>query len=147
MSRKRSRSIMPPKLSDNLKSILPPADEVAERDVFSRVCMSISLSTVESHVTISHDALDLTIQVPPQPRSTTYPSLQGPRHGHVQTCSSYTSFYRDTPPPTLWKVYGWQAGSWHPSGMLSCLKCSQCGHIKLFEAIDCNLLPPSYAGR
>ena len=43
---------------------------------------------------------------------------------HVQTCLTWISLYRD---PTghiqtcpLLSMYAWQAGVWHPTGMLSC---------------------------
>ena len=74
-------------------------------------CMSVNHSVKGGfHVTISHDALDLTIQGPLFPGQPPTFLDRDLRHGHV----------------------GWQAGRWHPSEMLSCLKCSQCGHIKLF---------------
>ena len=56
-----------------------------------------------SPVTINHDALDLTIQGPAPP-----PHWKAPlAPKHCQTCS-------------LRSMYGWQAGDWHPTGMLSC---------------------------
>ena len=43
-----------------------PPTKLQEGNVFS--CVSVCLSTGESHVTTTHDDLDLTIQVlPPQP--------------------------------------------------------------------------------
>ena len=54
-----------------------PSTKLWEANIFSRVCLSVSLSTgggVPSHVTITHDALDLTKYTPnpdpapPQPQ-------------------------------------------------------------------------------
>ena len=41
--------------------------KLRESNVFSRVCLSVILSTGGGgpYVTIAHDALDLTVQVPP----------------------------------------------------------------------------------
>ena len=69
-----------------------------------------------SHVTTTHDALNLTIQGPP-PKNPSPP-------GHVQTCSTWTSMYREPPLPkyvqtcSLWSMYSWQVTGWHPTGML-----------------------------
>ena len=43
----------------------PPASEVAECNVFSSVCYSARKGGGSSHVTITHDALELTIKGPP----------------------------------------------------------------------------------
>ena len=43
----------------------PPASEVAECNVFSLVCYSARKGGGSSHVTITHDALELTIKGPP----------------------------------------------------------------------------------
>ena len=70
-----------------------------EGNVFSSVCLSVILSTEEggSHVTITHGALDLTIQGPTGPCPDPHPT-EGPPHTRphctqirllrdVQTCS------------------------------------------------------------
>ena len=38
--------------------------KLQEGNIFSRVCLSVILSGKVSHVTITHDALDLTVQDP-----------------------------------------------------------------------------------
>ena len=87
------------------------------------VCLSVHR---RSHVTISHDALDLTTQGPHSPRQS-------------QNCSTWTSQHRD-PKPWLssyrdplvltyggyWSTYGWQASGSDPTGMVSCNVCSRC---------------------
>ena len=130
----------------------PPASEVAECNVFSSVCYSARKGGGSSHVTITHDALELTIKGPPvlPPRTWTcstwtslYRDLEIP---HLQTCSNLLPYLPPThlPPPSylppppnwskaggthptemhsfsLWITYGWKAGSWHSTGILSCL--------------------------
>ena len=90
-----------------------------EYNVISRVCLSFTLSTGGSQVTITHDALDLTIQgsfpgaspgpsmyrnpppalVPVQQPLCPSPSpaVQDPGHGHGQYCSTWNSLHRDFP--------------------------------------------------
>ena len=57
----------------NYSSTFFPPTKLREGNVFSRVSLSVCLSTGED-VTINHDALDLTVQGPPPPSCT-------PRHG------------------------------------------------------------------
>ena len=51
-------------------------------------------------------------------------TIQGPLPRHNQTCSTSAPLYRDPKRQvqtcSLWNIYGWQAGGWHPTGMLSC---------------------------
>ena len=79
--------------------------------VFISVCHSVHGGG--SHVTITHDALHLTVQSHPSQHSPG-PSPLGPpppclAHGTL-TCGGHH-----------WSMYGWQADSKHPTGMLSCL--------------------------
>ena len=93
-------------------------------------------------MTLTHDALELTIQGPPIPKLCSELVKLGPHHKgtnvfrlalreplprHVRPYSTWTSPCR-IPPPTLtcselfiMKLVGLVAGSWHPTGMLSCL--------------------------
>ena len=48
-------------------TFLSSASEVGEGNAFSHVCLSVCVSTRGSHVMITHDALDLTVQAPSQP--------------------------------------------------------------------------------
>ena len=57
-----------------------------EGNVFSR----LSVRGGSNHVTITHDALDITVQGPPQ---------------RVQTCSTWTALYTDSPPPDMKDVW------------------------------------------
>ena len=90
--------------------LLPPAYEVKGGNVFSRVCHSVSCHSVcphvegGSHVTITHDALDLTVKAPLQPRTSDLEHPPHPRH-LVVTTEAYTV-----------------SASMHPSGMLSYIK-------------------------
>ena len=89
-------------------NIYRPPKELSEGNVFSHVCLSVCLSHKESHVAITHDALDLTVQPSPalapallfqtwDPQPRPHPSYIGPHPllvtsgGHhwrpVQTCS------------------------------------------------------------
>ena len=83
--------------------------------VFSRVCLSVCLSVHRgSHVTITHDALCLTTHLD-EPLSMCAP-IKAPMPvrnihgvfilfslyntpGHVQTCATWTSMYRNPPTP------------------------------------------------
>ena len=56
-------------------------------------------------------------------------SVTGVPYEHYSLCMgphlgpSTISGYNNPPPPqrcSLWNMYGWQAGSWHPIGMHSC---------------------------
>ena len=92
--------------------------------MFSIVCLTICLSTWGgvSHVTITDKCIgphytgtppiwDLTVQESPPPALAV--------HRHVQTCSTWTSLYKDNLPQCwhLMNTYGGQAGGTHPSGM------------------------------
>ena len=66
-------------LKTHIKFYLPPT-KLQDGNLFSLVCPSFCPGAGESHVTITHDALDLTIQGPPPPTDLTG---QGPsRHVH-----------------------------------------------------------------
>ena len=107
-------------VNNNLLYHLPT--KLWECNVISRVCLSVILSTGGSHVTITHDVLDFTIQGSfpgPSPGASLYmnqapspgpctttpfvpalspsPTVQDSRHGHVQYCSTWISLYRDFP--------------------------------------------------
>ena len=85
------------------------------------------------HVTITHDALDFTVQ-PSQSRHGTWGTPQPKTrpllvtsHGHhwrpVQTCPLDLIVHRDPLPMVLTtggdpSTYAWQAGGMHPTGML-----------------------------
>ena len=58
--------------------LLPPPMKLWEGNVFSR----LSVRGGSNHVTIAHDALDITVQGPPQ---------------RVQTCSTWTALYTEPP--------------------------------------------------
>ena len=108
------------------ESLLLSASEVAGRCFHS--CLSVCLFTGGPHVTIAHDALNLTIQpsgprpldmrhgIPLRPLLVT---SGGYRLIPIQVCSL------DDPPLVLTsgdrRTYGWQAGGTHPTGMLCCL--------------------------
>ena len=68
-----------------------PPTKFREGNVFSRVVLSVCVFTGEggSHVTITHDALDLTLQIPPNLPCPPYPFPHG------------TSLYREPPPPDM----------------------------------------------
>ena len=80
---------------------LPPSTKLGEGNVFSRVCLSTSV-----HVTITHDAIShLTIQGPsPSPYKdplvlpSSHPTPQSPSPRNVQTCLTWTLFYKVLPP-------------------------------------------------
>ena len=99
-------------------SFYHPPTKLRNGNVFSHVCRSVC-----SHgIPCDH-----------------YPWCIGPHHpGHVQTCSTWTSLYREASNPTLcpwtpspgptpghvqtcslWSRYDWKVGGWHPTGMLS----------------------------
>ena len=90
---------------------LPPAKEVAgSYNVFIRVFLSVS-SQGTSHVTITHDALHLTIKETPPPTPVKGPGplpVQGPLWPwlpkKVQTCPTWTSLHRDPSPPAMFKL-------------------------------------------
>ena len=70
------------------------------------------------HVTITHDALDLTVQGPPTPdiRNGLPPGTQTSDMGpHLRTHPTSTDIW--------WlKQVRWQTGGTHPTAMLSCLR-------------------------
>ena len=107
-----------------------PPKKLREGKVFSHVCHSVQ----GSHVIITHDALELTIQghtltsplpPPPGPHCTGTPPPP-------PTCLNLFNLNSATPPPkhvqlTTTKLVhyealhnGWQTGCWHTTGMLSC---------------------------
>ena len=77
--------------------------KLSEGNAFSRVCVSFCLQGW-SHVTITHNTLDLNVQGPPPPNPTTSPT---PTWGLA--C-------------VLWSTYGWQVGGSHPPGLLTFVK-------------------------
>ena len=106
-------------------------------NVFSRVCLSVSLTKGSPHVTITHDTLDLTTQGPPA-SPTTYSnlfdldtSLYSP-FTPSQACSNFFNLdftvpgpfgpaldppvYNSSPPPSQ---YSCQVGGLHPTAMFS----------------------------
>ena len=89
-----------PDSANKEKHIYRPSTKLREGNVFSHVCPSFSPQMGGagpgggSHVTSTHDALDLTIQRPPNPAPQTCskliqlgPHCTGPAPGHIQTCS------------------------------------------------------------
>ena len=110
-------------------SYLPSANEVAGRSCFGSF-LSVSHSVHKrSHVTVTHDALDLTIQEHPSSRHETslYTAapwtcsnlfnldltVQGPLPPPPQTYSNFIT--------SLWSMYGWEADDSHSIGKLSSL--------------------------
>ena len=114
-----------------------------EDTVFSRACLSVCLSTVWCHVTITHDALDLIIKGPPGLSCTGHsPNLYMPLWpsasvicwSRLETCSNlftWRPLATDTcwprpyiPSANIWwlatDTFGGRAGGTHPTGMLSC---------------------------
>ena len=89
--------------------LLPLADEVVGSNFFSHVCYSVRW---ESHMTITHDVLDLTNR---DPTPWTCSNLFSLDLTAVQ--SSHPS---DTGPGFALPPYGWWAGHWHPTRMFSC---------------------------
>ena len=81
-----------------------------EGNVFSRVCLSTGVPVQDPPPYMAPAAISLCIW------------LWSPEH--VQTYSTWSSLYRDSSryvkTSSLWSTYNWQAGSWHPTGMLSC---------------------------
>ena len=78
--------------------IFTVSNGVREGNALSRV----SLSTGGPPVTITNDALDFTVQPPPGPQSPW-------RHGPLAPIGTESD-----------GTYSWQAGSTHPTGLLSC---------------------------
>ena len=83
---------------------LPPANEVAERLCF-QLCLPISQLFCPQG-TGSHVTMGLTAQGHPPPCSqklaphcTETPSAPALPPRHVETCSNWTSLYRESPPP------------------------------------------------
>ena len=117
-----------------------PTKNLREGNIFSRVCLADHRGC---HVTITHDALDLTTQGPPlctETQSRPHPLYRDPLACPLQTWACSNLFRLDlalqvpSPHPldmfklfvmSLWSTYGRQAGGWHPTRMLSCLKCNQ----------------------
>ena len=97
-----------------------PPTKFWDGNVFSRVCLSLSPQK-GSQVTITHDALDLTTQGH-CPTPYRHLSIQGP------PCTWTPDMFKlveigphctGTPPPNFFTMKH-VAGSWHPTGMLSC---------------------------
>ena len=102
--------------------------KLQEGNVFSRVWHSVQAGE-RSHVTMTHNAFDHTMQEPLTPNMESHrtgtPS-PGPIPGHVQTCSTSTSLSTGTPTGhiqtfSLYNMYNCQVGSLYPTGMVSCL--------------------------
>ena len=89
--------------------LLPLADEVVGSNFFSHDCYSVRW---ESHMTITHDVLDLTNR---DPTPWTCSNLFSLDLTAVQ--SSHPS---GTGPGFALPPYGWWAGHWHPTRMFSC---------------------------
>ena len=90
-----------------LTSLLPLANQVEGRQCFQS-CLTVILSMGRGipcdHLSMMHWTSPYK-DPPPPPR-------------HVQTCSTWTSLYRDL--PTVDNSHSWQAGDSHPTGMRSC---------------------------
>ena len=92
----------------------------------SVVCLSLSSWGRGSHMTTTHDALNLTIQEPPPPHMFKLVQL-GPhctattlsRHIQLEPHCTAWSPVQGYPSPALLH-HGWKAGGWHPTGMISC---------------------------
>ena len=115
-------------VSHNIR-LLPSVNEVA-----GRLCFQSCLSVILSYHT-TYPAL-----VPPC--STLAPAPQR----YVQTCSTWTSLQNaplHVQTCSFWSTYGWQTGSWYPTGMLSCMNWlyvwSLCDSQYHFGKVSCEM--------
>ena len=124
-------------------NLLPPTNKVVRRNVFSRVCLSFCPTGGGGfHVTITHDALDLTVQAPATPLPWPLPPLwtwdlirKGPPH-LPQPCPPVSDItgdlfklvhFRTTSADIWWllkDLRSAQSGDTHPTVMHSCSVCS-----------------------
>ena len=101
--------------------------KLREGNVFTGVCPSVIMSTGGGGVGTSHTSWD---------RSYGYPPIldirSPPHYWHLMVIirNPFKLVHlRPYPPPVLtssgghWNTYSWQAGSMHPTGMLSCYNC------------------------
>ena len=102
-----------------------PPTEFREGNVFSCVCLSFCLSTMGPNVTITYDALYLTVQAPGHETWDPWPCplilTSGGQH-----CWPFQACWLEDPTPRAtsggghWSTYALQPNGTHPIGMLSC---------------------------